>query len=114
MSVVDEVRSDEHPLRQRLLLQVVVEQGQILDLGSTLVAFGDGVEADEQVVLSHVGSFNGIVVFEAFPASIWKSFVLLRSHSSASKPDYENFYIRADTYIISPADTLVLKEVDDS
>lgn len=63
--------------------------GQILDLGKTMYVKSDGVEADEQIVLSFVVTFNRVAVCETLESGIRQAFI-----------------------VVTPTNTFVLEEID--
>lgn len=54
VGIVGHVGGDEHVLGDALVLQVLVEGGEVLDLAGAHGIVGDGVEQDQGVVLAHV------------------------------------------------------------
>lgn len=54
VGIVGHVGGDEHVLGQTVVLQVLVEGGEVLDLTGTDSVVGDGVEEDQRIVLAHV------------------------------------------------------------
>jgi hypothetical protein len=61
-------------LGQAVVLQVLVEGGEVLDLAGTHRVVGDGVEEDEGVVLADVVVGTGLRVAEALVAYIVEGF----------------------------------------
>lgn len=89
VAIVGHVWGDEHPLWELVVLEVLVEHGEVLDLGKT-VGLDVGVEDDWWIVLADVVVLaGGIYPREALETRVWH--VLLVS---------------------GPRDTTVLKKVD--
>lgn len=65
VGVVGHVGGDEHVLGQTVVLEVLVESGEVLDLARANGVVGDRVEEDEGVVLANVVVGAGLGVAEA-------------------------------------------------
>lgn len=77
VGIVSHVRSNEHVLREFLVLQVIVEAGKVLDLADTSVIIGDRVEEDQRVVLADVVARVGLGEAVALVASVGQVFLVL-------------------------------------
>lgn len=86
------VRGYEHPLRQRLVLQVLVEQRQVLHDAQPVGAFRVGAVDDGRVVLPHV---------VVGPGDLVDPFLALEPG------------VRHVLLVLAPRDALVLQKVDD-
>lgn len=89
VAVVVQVGGDEQPLGKAVVLEVLVEESQVLDLGQAVGVECNGVEANEEVVLASVVTLLLVVVLEALKAGVGETLV-----------------------VVTPADALVLEEVD--
>lgn len=85
------VRCYEHPLRQRLARQVVVEQRQVLHDAQPVGAFRVGAVDDGRVVLPHVG---------VGPSNLIHPFLSLEPG------------VRHVLLVLAPGNALVLQQVD--
>lgn len=77
VGIVSHVRSNEHVLREFLVLQVIVEAGKILNLADASVIIGDRVEENQRVVLADVVARVGLGEAVALVAGVGQVFLVL-------------------------------------
>lgn len=75
--VVSKVTGDERVLRKLLMLQILVEVGEVLDLAESVVVLGDRVVKDQRVMLPHIVPGHGDLVGVVEPLETGVGHVLL-------------------------------------
>lgn len=84
VSIVGHVGGDESPLRERVVVNVRPQAGEVLDLGSTGSISGNIVKEDKRIVLADVVVGIGLLVgvVEALETSIGKALLVFTPRDS--------------------------------
>lgn len=112
VTVVGHVRSDEDPLREFVVLQIVVEQREVLGLRQTVFVVGDGI-VDDEGACSPVSTDEACRDAGSIENSLVLSHVVLLAGLLIDPGHALKARVRHVLLILAPADSLVFQNIHD-